>query len=174
MNLPVQHHLAAFAVAMILATSAAAVQAQEPVCDPSLGQARLDFTLKTLDGKDVSLSAYSGKLLLLNFWATWCLPCKVEIPGLIDLYNRYRRDGLEILGIAVDEPASTVAPYASAIKMNYPVLLEVGHEVHEAFNIPGLPSTIIVNRDGNICSRHVGFTRKASFETAIERLLRPR
>jgi peroxiredoxin len=132
----------------------------------------LDVTLKDLSGKPVSLSAYRGKVLVINFWATWCVPCRTEIPGFIDLYNRYRQSGLEIVGIAVDEPASIVGPYAREIEINYPVLLEGGrHEVHEAYGLVGLPTTIIINRDGTRCEQHVGFTRRSTFEEAIKRLL---
>lgn len=142
-------------------------------CDPKAKVADLSFTIKDLNGKDVSLSAYKGKVILLDFWATWCGPCKIEIPGFIELYNKYRSKGLEVLGFAVDEPASTLKPYVTQMKMNYPVLVGEGREdVLEAFGeIIGLPTAFIIGRDGKICKTHTGFTRKETFEQEIKALL---
>jgi len=159
------------AIAVALVAWAPAPSAQGPGPCAITGPPNLGFILKDLNGKEVSLSAYKGKVLLINFWATWCVPCRTEIPGFIDLYNRYRRRGLEVVGIDVDEPASLVAPYAKQMKMNYPVLLEQDHTVHEAFGLVGLPTTIIINRDGTTCEQHVGFTRRSTFEEAIKKLL---
>ena len=140
---------------------------------PITGPPNLGLRMKDLNGKDVSLSAYKGKVLLINYWATWCVPCKIEIPGFIDLYNRYRRQGLEVVGIDVNETAATAKPYAASIKMNYPVLLaNERQDVLEAFgHLEGVPMTIIVHREGTTCERHVGLTRKSTFEDAIKRLL---
>ena len=134
--------------------------------------ANLNFALKDVAGGEFRLADLKGHPVLLNFWATWCVPCKTEIPGFIDLYNRYRKRGLEVVGIDVDETASLVVPYARTMKMNYTVLLDGGnHEVHEAYGVQGLPTTIIIGRDGMTCEQHVGFTRRTTFEDAIKRLL---
>lgn len=167
---------AAIAVTAVLVGVTATSHAQNaapPACVASPAPANLGFTLKDLNGKDVRLSAYQGKVLVVNFWATWCAPCKVEIPGFKDLYSRYRRRGLEVIGIAVDEPPSTVAPYARDMRMNYPVLIgQHRQDVLDAFGpIVGLPTTIVVNRDGTICQRYPGFTRKQTFEDIVKRLL---
>ena len=161
----------AIAIAALLAGWAPAPSAQGPGPCAIAGPRSLAFTLKDLDGKEVSLSAYKSKVLLINFWATWCVPCRTEIPGFIDLYNRYRGRGLEVVGISVDEPASLVRPYARQMKMNYPVLLEQDHAVHEAYGLVGLPTTIIISHDGTRCEQYVGFTRRSTFEAAIKRLL---
>ena len=147
--------------------------AAEPACDPKAKQANLNFTFTDLEGKAVSLNTYKGKVLLLDFWATWCAPCKIEIPGFIDLYNRYRSRGLQVVGLAVDEPVSTVRPYAAEMKMNYPVLMGEGRQdVQEAFGpMIGLPTTFIIDRQGRICESHTGFAPKRTFEEAIKRLL---
>lgn len=164
--------LKVIAIAVILMLLVAASYAQGPAPCDITGTPNLDFTLKDLNGKDVSLSVYRGKVLLINFWATWCVPCRTEIPGFIDLYNRYHGRGLEIVGIAVDEPVSVVRPYTLEMKMNYPVLLEgERHDVHEAYGVVGLPTTIIINRDGTTCEQHVGFTQRSTFEEAVKRLL---
>jgi cytochrome c biogenesis protein CcmG/thiol:disulfide interchange protein DsbE len=163
-----------FALALALATPAAAQQdSTSGACDASLGPANLDLTLKDLQGRDVSLRDYRGKVLLINYWATWCIPCKVEIPGFLDLYQRFGDRGLEVVGIGVDEPASTMAPYAAQMKIGYPLL--VGRDRKDALEafgpLVGVPTTVVVGRDGNLCQRYVGFTRKATFENLLQRLL---
>ena len=168
--------LATITVIVLLAAGSVASVAQEAtpaVCTPSLGPANLDLTLKDLDGNDVRLSAYRGKILLINYWATWCIPCRVEMPALNDLYSRYQSRGVEVLGIAVDEPVPVLRPFVRALQVKYQVV--VGRERHDALEafgeLAGVPATIVVNRDGTICQRHVGFTRKATFEEAIKGLL---
>ena len=118
--------LKTIAIALILMLLVPAPSAQGPGPCAITGPPNLGLTLKDLNGKEVTLSAYKGQVLLINFWATWCIPCRTEIPGFIDLHNRYRDRGLQVVGIAVDEPASIVAPYAREMKMNYPVLLRRG------------------------------------------------
>src|SRR5688572_25042282 len=104
--------LKAVAIALLLMLLAPAPGAQGPGPCKITGPPNLNFTLKDLNGKDVKLSAYKGnKVLLINFWATWCIPCRTEIPGFIDLYNRYRDRGLEVIGVAVDETEALVKPY---------------------------------------------------------------
>lgn len=163
------------AVVGLAATAAAplAIQAAEPACDPKAKRANLNFTLKDLDGKTVNLNDYKGKVILLDFWATWCAPCKIEIPGFIELYTKYRAQGLQVLGFAVDEPVSKVKSYSAQMKMNYPVLIGEGREdVQEAFGpLIGLPTTFIIDREGRICQSHSGLTPKSTFEKAIKALL---
>lgn len=143
------------------------------MCDTQAKAANLNFALKDLNGKDVSLSAYKGKVILLDFWATWCGPCKIEIPGFIELFNKYRSKGFQVLGFAVDGPASTLKPYVDRMKMNYPVLVGEGREdVLDAYGpIIGMPTTFIIGRDGRICKTHTGFTTKETFEAQIQALL---
>ena len=147
--------------------------ARGPACAPNAKPANLNFTLKDLNGNDVTLSAYKGKVILLDFWATWCGPCKVEIPGFIELYTRYRSQGLQVLGFDVDDSIPILKRYVQQMNMNYPVLIGQGREdVLEAYGpMIGLPTTVIISRDGKICSRHTGLTEKATFEEAIKALL---
>ena len=112
-------------------------------------------------------------MILLNFWATWCGPCRVEIPWFVDLQARYGKQGLQVLGLSVDDPLSALKPYAAQFKMSYPVLQGLGHEeVHEAFGpLVGLPTTFMISREGKICTQHTGLTGKDVFETEIKALL---
>jgi thiol-disulfide isomerase/thioredoxin len=142
-------------------------------CAPDAKPANLNFTVKDLDGKDVALNAYKGQVILLDFWATWCGPCKFEIPGFIELYTTYRSQGLQVLGFAVDDPVPALRDYAKQMSMNYPILVGLGREdVVDAFGpMPGLPTTFIIGRDGKVCTSHTGFTEKEEFEQQITALL---
>jgi len=162
------------AACLALAAAPLGGQSARPaVCDPDAKPADLTFTIKDLQGADVALDAYRGKVILLDFWATWCGPCKIEIPGFIELYARYRSEGLQVLGFAVDDPVPAIEAYASQMKMNYPILVGQGRDdVLEAFGpMPGLPTTFIIDRNGVICTSHTGFTEKETFEETIAALL---
>jgi thiol-disulfide isomerase/thioredoxin len=142
-------------------------------CSPTARPANLKFKLKDLDNAGVKLSAFRGKVILLDFWATWCGPCKIEIPWFVDLQTRYGSQGFQVLGISVDDTLATLKPYAAQYKMNYPVLQGLGHDdVQEAFGpLEGIPTTFLISRDGRICATHFGLTGKDSFETEIQALL---
>jgi thiol-disulfide isomerase/thioredoxin len=134
--------------------------------------ARLDFTLKDMNGVDVHLASFKGKVILLNFWATWCGPCKAEIPMLVELQDQYP-DDLVVLGLSVDDTAEKLLPYAAEYKMNYPVLVGNGREdVQEAFGpLFGIPVSVIIGRDGIIAKKHSGIATKEQFEREIKSLL---
>jgi thiol-disulfide isomerase/thioredoxin len=146
---------------------------QAAICNPDGKVANLNFTLKNLNGNDITLSEYKGKVILLDFWATWCGPCKVEIPYFIDLYTEYRAQGFQMLGFDVDDEIPALTAYAERMGMNYPILIGAGRDdVLEAYGpIVGLPATVIIGRDGRVCSSHIGLTEKAVFEETIKALL---
>ena len=142
-------------------------------CSETDRKANLNFVLKDIFGNDVTLSDYRGKVILLDFWATWCAPCRIEIPGFIELYDQYEKDGLEVLGISVDDPISTLLLYTEDMGMDYPVLIgDQRDDVKDAFGpLLGFPSTFLINREGMICHQHIGFTPKEKFEQEILELL---
>ena len=102
--------------------------AADGVCDANAKAAPLDFTLKDVQNKDVKLASFKGKVLVIDFWATWCGPCKLEIPGFVDLQNRYGAQGLQFIGVSVDDKLEQLKPYVAEYKMNYPVLQGLGHD----------------------------------------------
>jgi len=131
-----------------------------------------DFTLPSLDGKPVKLSSFKGKVVLLNFWATWCGPCKAEIPGFVELQTQYKND-LVVLGLSVDDPADKAKAFADQYKVNYPMVLGLGHdEIQDAYGpIYGIPASFLISRDGKVCKRHLGIAPKSQFEREIKALL---
>jgi thiol-disulfide isomerase/thioredoxin len=126
-----------------------------------------------MEGRDINLADYKGKVIMLNFWATWCGPCKYEIPTFVDLQEKYRDQGVVFLGLSVDDPVDKLKPFAAQYKMNYPVLVGEGREdVQDAFGpVWGIPVTFMIGRDGKICKRHMGLATKEQFEKEIQALL---
>ncbi|MBS1904383.1 MAG: TlpA family protein disulfide reductase [Bacteroidetes bacterium] len=132
-----------------------------------------DFSLQDLNGKTVKLSDFRGKTVVLNFWATWCGPCRKEIPDFIDLQNQYGKDGLQFIGIAIDqEGASVIKPFAENAKMNYPVL--VGNdEVFAKFGgSNAIPVTLLIDKKGTIRNTYVGAKPKQAVEDMVLALMR--
>jgi thiol-disulfide isomerase/thioredoxin len=160
-------------LATLLATVAPSSHAAGDVCNVARKKANLNFTLKDVAGKDVRLSKYKGQVVLVNFWATWCGPCRVEIPALTSLYRDYKDRGFVVLGVSVDSEVSAIKPFARVMKMNYPVLVGAGREDLSSAYGPfvGFPTSVLVARDGAVCVRHVGILSKAKLEEQIAALL---
>lgn len=131
-----------------------------------------DFTLISLDGTKVKLSDFRGKAVLLNFWATWCPPCKVEMPWFEDLQKQYAKDGLVVLGVAMDdsEPAA-IAKFASEVGVNYPVLLGTDQLSDDYGNVQYLPTTFYISRDGTIVDKMTGLLDRKDIEEAVKKTL---
>ncbi len=155
-------------------------------CPADAKPANLNFTLKDTAGKEVRLADYKGKVVLLDFWATWCGPCKVEIPGFIELYDTYKSQGLEVVGVVLLDKFENALPYAEKMKMNYAVLNgdEQQDKIDDAYGpLFGLPISFIISRDGRVCQKHLGLpgatkdkdpdarTVKDIFESQIKALL---
>jgi thiol-disulfide isomerase/thioredoxin len=133
-----------------------------------------NLTLKDMNNRDVTLSSFKGKVVLLDFWATWCGPCKVEIPWFIEFQKQYGKEGFQVIGISTDDTLAKLKPYVAQMKMTYPVLQGLGKEdAIESFGpMPALPTSLLISRDGKICDRHIGLTGKDVFEAQIKALLK--
>lgn len=139
------------------------------------GVAAPDFELTSLDGKRVKLSDYRGKAVLLNFWATWCSPCKVEMPWFVDLQKRYGNDGLVILGIAMDDTETPkIAQFASEMGVNYPVLLGTDQVSEEYGNVQFLPTSFYIDRKGKIIAKGAGLLGRGEIEENVQKALASR
>jgi peroxiredoxin len=143
------------------------------VCRVPAKSATLNYTLKDMNGKDVHLADYKGKVIMLNFWATWCGPCQVEIPEFVKLQDKYRDQGVVFLGVSVDDEPPVLRSYAQKMKMNYPVLVGADHEdLQEAYGpMVGIPTTMLIGRDGTICTKYMGPQSYERFERDIKALL---
>ena len=133
-----------------------------------------DFALTDISGQKLSLADYKGKVVLLDFWATWCGPCRIEIPGFVELQNKYREQGFSVIGVSLDtgsDAIGQVRDFYKEFKMNYPVA--VGDDkVSELYGgILGLPTTFLIGRDGRIYSKHPGATPVSIFEQEVKTLL---
>ena len=145
---------------------------QGGACMANAKPANFNFKLKDLDGKEVELASFKGKVILLNFWATWCGPCKAEIPGFVELQAKYR-DQLTVIGYSVDDDAPKARAFAQEYKMNYPILLGEGREdVQDAYGpIWGIPASFLISKDGRVCKKHLGIAPKSVFEKEITALI---
>ena len=134
----------------------------------------IDFVFNNLNDEAVKLSDFIGKVVLVNIWATWCPPCRQEIPGFIKLYDKYKDKGFEIIGIATDQQGkSVVKPFAEQYKINYPLVIGKGPEIIKVFGpIRGIPTTFLIDQNGVIINKYVGFRTEKVFEEDILKLLK--
>jgi peroxiredoxin len=132
-----------------------------------------NFTLKDADGKVVHLADYKGKVVLLDFWATWCSPCKVEIPWFMDMQRKSKDRGLEVLGVAMDDEGwEVVKPFVAKMGVNYRILAGNDATAQAYGGVDALPTTFLIDRTGKIAAVHVGLASKKDFEDGIEQLLK--
>ena len=123
---------------------------------------KADFTLTDLHGKSWTLSQLRGKVVLVNFWATWCPPCRKEMPDLEALYNRFKSHGLVILAIS-DEELGKVQPFIAERKITYPVMLDPGRKVNEMFQVDGIPKSFVYNREGKLVAQSIDMRTQGQF-----------
>jgi cytochrome c biogenesis protein CcmG/thiol:disulfide interchange protein DsbE len=130
------------------------------------------FNLQDTSGKPVKLSDYKGKVVILDFWATWCPPCRAEIPNFVDLQKQYGKQGLAVIGVSLDQgDVADVVGFAKAQGINYPILMG-NQDVAAAYGgIEAIPATFVIDQSGNVVGRHVGFTDKSEFEAEVKKLL---
>ena len=135
------------------------------------GVANLDLTLKDMNGASVKLADYKGKVILMNFWGTWCPPCQAEIPDLIKAYEAHKAEGFVVLGMTIDDTPEVMQAYAAARKVTYPLLL-MQDDVEEAYGpIVGVPMSFFIARDGSMCKKHFGPVTLEQVEREIKALL---
>jgi len=130
-----------------------------------------DFTLPLIDGGEFHLSSYRGKVVLLDFWATWCVPCREETPHFIELQQKYGGRGLQIIGVSMDDSPEPVRTFYQQFHINYPVVMGTA-DVGAAYGgVLGLPIAFLIDRDGRIYAKHIGATDAAVFEKDIATLV---
>jgi len=143
-----------------------------PVKEESKRQAAPDFALKDVNGTTVHLSDYRGKVVLLDFWATWCGPCKMEIPWFMEFERKYKDRGFAVLGVSMDDDGwPTVKPFIKDIGMNYRVVLGNDQTGDLYGGIEALPTAFLIDRQGRVAIEHVGLSSRREFEDGIENLL---
>ena len=136
------------------------------------GDTAPDFTLQALDGKTMRLSDFRGQAVLLNFWATWCGPCKIEMPWFVELQNQYGPQGFQIVGVAMDDASKEdIGKFAKDMGVNYPILIGKESIGDEYGGVPGLPESFLIGRDGKIVDKIVGLHGKAEIEDAVKKAL---
>lgn len=126
-----------------------------------------DFQLKTLQGKTINLGDYRGKAVLLNFWATWCVPCKAEMPSLVDFQKRYGPKGLVVLGIAMDSSIDPVKEFTEKLKINFPILLG-NQALADKYYVKALPVSIFIDRNGRITDQVPEAASRSFIENEIQ------
>lgn len=130
-------------------------------------QAAPDFTLKSIDGQPVTLSSFRGKVVLLDFWATWCTPCRSEIPRFVEWQQKYRDKGLVVLGVSMDDSSKDAANYVREMKITYPVVMGSSDVADSYGGVLGLPVNLLISRDGKILNKYVGATDLNALEKQI-------
>ena len=140
--------------------------------DGSIGSQAAEFALADLSGKTVKLSDFKGKVVIVDFWATWCGPCRMEIPDFVRLQSKYREKGLAIVGLSLDaDGASSVKPFADEHDINYTMLIANDETAKSYGGITAIPTTFVIDRQGRIVQKFLGAMSAKTFEDAIQPLL---
>lgn len=142
--------------------------------DAKVGQMAPNFTLKSISGKNLRLSEYRGQVVMLNFWATWCGPCRQEMPVLNRLYARYKKIGFVILGINLDNDPAKAKAMVRKIGVDFPILFDARKHVSKSYEVDAMPSTVLVDRDGKVRYLHRGYLPrfKERYEREVQELLK--
>lgn len=161
-------HAFRWALAMVLALSVASVQAEE------MNTPAPDFTLKSRQGENLRLQDFRGEVVMLNFWASWCGPCRQEMPLMDEIYTRYKDLGFTILAVNVDENADEAHRFLDKVPVSYPILYDPESEVSEKYEVQAMPTTVMIDRDGNARFLHHGYQPgyEDDYEEQVRQLVR--
>jgi len=145
-----------------------------PVCGALVGTGAPDFTLPTAAGSNLRLKEQRGQVVMLNFWATWCGPCREEMPQLSRLYDKYHGSGFVLLGMNIDDDPRNAIALASKLGVRFPVLLDTDKKVSKLYDLSEMPSTLLIDRDGRVRYIHLGYHDGYAddYEKQIRELLR--
>ncbi len=158
-----------FALVILIATATVGLAMAAPVSGPAP-----NFTLKSLDGKNLKLSEMRGDVVLINFWASWCAPCRQEMPLLNALYNKYQPLGFTVLGINVEENLDDARRFLKNFPVDFPILLDGNNKVSKQYNVIAMPTTVVVDRDGNMRFLHRGYRPgdEKTYQQMVKELIR--
>jgi len=133
-----------------------------------------DFTLKSASGKNLKLSEHRGEVVLLNFWASWCGPCRQEMPYLEQMQERYSSYGFTVMGVNVEEDSSKARKMLQDISVSFPILFDTRNTVSKAYKVAAMPTTVIIDRDGNMRYLHKGYKAgdEATYKQWVKKLIR--
>ena len=166
-------HFQATRRAVLGAALAVCASAAVPAVKPAM--IAPDFTLRTLGGPNLRLQEQRGQVVLVNFWATWCGPCRQEIPHLNRLYEKYRASGFQLLGVNIDDDARAATELASRLGVKFPVLLDTDKKASRLYDMSAMPATVVIDRDGRVRYLHRGYRDgyEDLYERQIRELLKP-
>ena len=158
----------------LLLASIVALVVPNLVLAAEVGKTAPDFTLKSLDGKNLKLSEMTGNVVLINFWASWCGPCREEMPLLNALHNKYEPLGFTVLGVNVEENVNGAKGFLKNFPVDFPVLLDNTNKVSKQYKVIAMPTTVVVDRDGNMRFLHQGYKSgdEAKYRQMVKKLVR--
>jgi len=159
-------------IALVAASLALSTKAPADLTPANSRKAAPDFSLEDSTGAVIKLSAYKGRVVLLDFWATWCTGCKVEIPWYVKFQDKYKKTGLSAIGVSLDDDGwKSVKPFLQEHKINYPIVIGNWDTMGKSFSFDSMPATLLIDRGGKIADLHVGMVDKDAFEREIKILL---
>ncbi len=166
------HHRVAI-IALVVVSFAVTTSAPADLTPADSRKIAPDFNLEDSTGALIKLSSYKGRVVLLDFWATWCTGCKHEIPWYMEFQDKYKKSGLSAIGMSLDDDGwKSVKPFLQEHKINYPIVIGDWGDMRKRFGFNSMPATLLIDRDGKVADLHVGMVDKEAFEREIQTLLK--
>jgi peroxiredoxin len=162
---------------MTVVVAYTALLAAAPACQaamPPPGSVAPDFTLKSNSGKNLKLSEFRGQVVMINFWATWCAPCRQEMPLLNHIYEQYHKTGFTLLGVNIDDKPESAKALAQQLGISFPVLFDTDKQISHRYDVDAMPSTVLIDRSGKVRYLHRGYRAgyETSYDTQVRELLK--